>query len=475
MPTFSQQMKKNPKMAAIKLKNQIRRGKRKSSVTVKDGDSWFKIAGSQFADMFGEGPSAVVAAQRLAGELAKANPHIKNLQPGQTVKLPWSQASRAAKKGNKGAYLSKAMMGQTTAPAVQSGGNAAGVPDAGPTVLATPTTEVSQRDEQLSLYKKNLARQQQQSQQAETYMSMQGYSPAAIQTQAGLEYKWNPQSQKGYNPQKVQGGVSYADLVSQNFLVAQERKAQQSTLNQMNTSVIEGMNVSSIPEGPGAIAPPPPPPAPSPPPPLPYSPANPDITEKNKPPKPAPSVPPLTTIYDALGIKGPRAPDGPPPAPGVVMTPVYPGETVWDAVARNRREGNLDPLNYSTQLKYYMSQGQSPLVLPMEVLELWAREEGSEINYSVLAQKGYTYDPVLQSWVLTNAPTNRVVEQEPRGNPYYNPYATPPKSRNPWTQPGLPNAPKPTAGGRRMVGAGSGYGGGYDPYLSANLTSWRIS
>ncbi len=69
----------------IKLRNQIRLGKIARKYTVKGGDSWFKIAGRLYAKYFG---GDVKAAQRMAGELARANRGVKRLKAGITLKLP---------------------------------------------------------------------------------------------------------------------------------------------------------------------------------------------------------------------------------------------------------------------------------------------------------------------------------------------------------------------------------------------------
>lgn len=73
----------NPKQAAEKFKNQLR--KRGGTYQAKAGDSWFKIAGEIYKDYFG---GDVVAAQRMAAMLAAANGDIANIRPGMRINLP---------------------------------------------------------------------------------------------------------------------------------------------------------------------------------------------------------------------------------------------------------------------------------------------------------------------------------------------------------------------------------------------------
>ncbi|MFA5378720.1 MAG: hypothetical protein WC455_23410 [Dehalococcoidia bacterium] len=93
-----QRTQNNPKMLAEKAKNRARRLPGK--YTVKTGDSWTKIAEKIYGPVFQDN----FQAQRMAEQLARANPKVGGLRPGTVVRIA---------RPRRNAFISQAFLGDT--------------------------------------------------------------------------------------------------------------------------------------------------------------------------------------------------------------------------------------------------------------------------------------------------------------------------------------------------------------------------
>jgi len=474
-----QQMQDNPKMAAIKLKSQIRTGKRKSTYTARQGDSWFRIAGQQFADLFGEGESANVAAQRLAGELARANPHIKNLQPGQTIRLPWDRASSAAKKGNKGAYLSQSMLGSPqTAPQT---GNVAG--DTAGQQVILPGAQVSQP---ANFTQASNQRVQPVANQAnmgsargragagtpqprggipqQSAVGYQSVLPAGLGSMTGNQMlqprqptPYNPQAIQSLRPQPApQGWLSKAAEVAANLFLNPEGLPGMNGPNyNISTTTRRPAHGAAGQKGRGMQ----------------------DI-------RPAPGAQaPAGTVRgaqeQARGVQTGR--------PEVVGSAVQEklrrmenslgpkfGESMYDFMVRVTEAGGSQFT--ALPLETFFERGVKPLTIPMSVIQKYARE-GNPINEQYLLALGYKLDP-LYGYVRTG--NTKVGQNNATGsgggqNPYYKFGAKAPVARGGRGRKSGGGDETPSGGSWRRPASGYSGGRGYgESPLSAPLTSWRI-
>ena len=115
----------NPKMMAEKFKNRAR--KLPTKYTVKQGDSWAKIAGNIYGELYDYDP---MKSQRMAEDLARRNNKVRGLTPGTVIRIarprqnPYvsaefmGQAAPVANQVAQPGYTGSAPVGQTPAGAV---------------------------------------------------------------------------------------------------------------------------------------------------------------------------------------------------------------------------------------------------------------------------------------------------------------------------------------------------------------------